>query len=105
MESRSSHNRRPLYGNGAQTTYTKRLAKRLTFFLKGSLQFKVCLSVAISHDKTIDVLLCRTIRGEPPSVDAERLMPDTLMSTQLMPGSIDAQEALLMPDSIDARLD
>ena len=43
--------------------------------------------------------------SEPPSVDAERLMPDTLMSTQLMPGSIDAQEALLMPDSIDARLD
>ena len=42
---------------------------------------------------------------EPPSVDAERLMPDTLMSIQLMPGSIDAQEALLMPDSIDARLD
>ena len=42
---------------------------------------------------------------EPPSVDAERSMPDTLMSTQLMPGSIDVQEALLMPDSIDARLD
>ena len=45
------------------------------------------------------------LRHEPPSVDAERLMPDTLMSTQLMPDSIDAQEALLMPDSIDARLD
>ena len=35
MESRSSHNRRPLYGNGVDYCNTKGLAKRLTLFPKG----------------------------------------------------------------------
>ena len=40
---------------------------------------------------------------EPPTIDAGRLMPDTLMPITLMPVTIHAHEALLMPVTFDAR--
>ena len=40
---------------------------------------------------------------EPHTIDAGRLMPDTLMPITLMPVTIHAHEALLMPVTFDAR--
>ena len=39
---------------------------------------------------------------DPPSIDAGRLMPVSLMPITFMQVTIDAQEAFLMPVTIDA---
>ena len=40
--------------------------------------------------------------NDPPSIDAGRLMPVSLMPITFMQVTIDAQEAFLMPVTIDA---
>ena len=64
--------------------------------------FKVEQSKSAEEETNLFSRDKRGLEFDPPSIDAGRLMPVSLMPITFMPVTIDAQEAFLMPVTIDA---